>query len=76
MNLFDFIGAQNGRQALGGLSSLDMSDAKGGVRSMIDMAMKHQMKGFDDIGSVAKEMMTNAPEGVTQLFKGPWNFGE
>lgn len=76
MNLFDFIGAQSGSQSLGGLSSLGMNDRGGGLRSMIDIAQKHQIHGFEDIGSVAKELMTNAPEGVTQLFKGPWNFGE
>lgn len=73
MNLFDFIGAQNGMQSLGGLSSLSTNDGAGGFRAMLDMAAKHRVP---DVGSVAKEMMTNAPEGVTQLFKGPWNFGE
>lgn len=71
MNVFGMLGSMSG-SSLGGLSSLDLNDRAGGFRTMIDMAQKHQVHSMGDI---MKEFMTNAPEGVSQFTKGPWNFG-
>lgn len=47
------------------------NDSSGGFRGFFDLA-----KGMPNIGDMMKELMTNAPHGVTQFTKAPWNFNE
>lgn len=58
---------------LGSIATQSGADnaSSGGIRSMIDIANKHQLRS---VGDYMKDLMTNAPPGVTQLTKGPWNF--
>lgn len=71
MNIFDMIKGGAG-SSLGGLGSLG-NDHLGGFRTFIDMAQRNP--NMSHLGDLMKEFMTNAPEGVSQLTKGPWNFG-
>ena len=47
------------------------NDSSGGFRTFFDLA-----KGTPNIGDMMKELMMNAPRGVTQVTKAPWNFNE
>lgn len=50
-----------------------MNDSSGGIRGFLDLARQGGGFNFD---TLAREVMTNAPHGVTQLTKAPWNFNE
>lgn len=70
MDLWSMLGEMS-QGSLGGAKSASMNESSGGFRTMIDIAQRNQIH---NMGDIVKNLMTNAPSGVAQFTKGPWNF--